>query len=186
MYKYLGLLHGIWEPIYPGVNIIILYKTFVCKGKKTPLPHLSSLFNYQFSNRESLFQMYISLVHPNLEYASQIWSLYACSYKVGEINCIELRSPKICSAYVCAKNWDASYQDLLQLFSLPNLQSWEKSLVIRFMLYVQNCSLFILFPWGCFLPPPPPPILPKESLIHWTHILLFVLLLVHVTITILM
>ena len=65
---------------------------------------------------ESLFQMYISLVRPNLEYASQVWN----PYKVGEVNSLE--HVQKFALRMCAKSWDTSYEELLQLFSLPDLQ----------------------------------------------------------------
>ena len=71
---------------------------------------------YQYSSSESLIQMYISLVHSNLEYASQVWS----PYKVGEVKSIE--GVQKFALRMCAKNWDASYEELLQLFSVPNMQ----------------------------------------------------------------
>ena len=120
---------------------------------------------------QSLFQMYISLVCPNLEYASQVWS----PYKVGETTCI--KGVQRFALHMCPKNWDASYQELLQLFSLPNLQQRR--------VYLDLCSMFRivhgLFPWRCLL-------LPQcwESLVHWTHTPLFVLLLVRVITIILM
>ena len=72
--------------------------------------------------------MYISLVRPNLEYASQVWS----TYKVGEINCIE--GAQRFALRMCAKNWDGSYSCCMQLFSLPNLQQRR--------VYLDLCSMF--------------------------------------------
>ena len=49
---------------------------------------------YSFSTLASLFQMYISLVCPNLEYTSQVGN----PYKVGEVKKFAL--------CMCAKSWD--------------------------------------------------------------------------------
>ena len=62
-------------------------------------------------------QMYISLVRPNLEYASQVWN----PYKVGEVNSLE--HVQKFALRMCTKSWDTSYQELLQLFSLPDLHA---------------------------------------------------------------
>ena len=72
--------------------------------------------------------MYISLVHPNLEYASQVWS----PYKVWEVNSIEGAQKFALRMY--AKNWDANYEELLQLFSVPNMQQRRA--------YLDLCSMF--------------------------------------------
>ena len=84
----------------------------ICTKANKPL----GLPFFQFSTPASLFQMYISLVHPNLEYASQVWN----PYKVREVNSLE--QVQKFGLRMCAKSWDTSYQELLQLFSLPDLQ----------------------------------------------------------------
>ena len=62
--------------------------------------------------------MYISLVHPNLEYqyASQVWS----PYKVGEVTSVEHAQTFVLR--MSAKNWDNSYHELLELLFPPDLQ----------------------------------------------------------------
>ena len=55
------------------------------------------------------------IIRPNLEYASQVWN----PYKVGEVNSLE--HVQKFALHMCAKSWDTSYQELLQLFSLPDL-----------------------------------------------------------------
>ena len=72
--------------------------------------------------------MYILLVRPNLEYASQVWS----PYKVGEVNSLE--HVQKFALRMCAKSWDTSYQELLQLLSLPDLQQRR--------LYLDLCTMF--------------------------------------------
>ena len=72
--------------------------------------------------------MYISLVRPNVEYASQVWS----PYKIGEVNSIE--SVQKFALRMCAKNWNTGYEQLLELFSLPDLQQHR--------LYLDLCSMF--------------------------------------------
>ena len=72
--------------------------------------------------------MYISLVRLNLEYASQVWN----PYKVGEVNSSE--HVQKFALRMCAKSWDSSYQELLQLFSLPDLQQCG--------LYLDLCIMF--------------------------------------------
>ena len=82
-------------------------------GKVRKLIGLIYRHFYQCSNSESLFQMYISLVCPHLEYASQVWN----PYRTGEINSLE--NVQKFALQMCA---DSSYDNLLQLFSHPSLQ----------------------------------------------------------------
>ena len=66
--------------------------------------------------------MYLTLVRPLLEYASQVWSIS----KFGEVDSV-LLILDVCekvqkSLRVCSKQRNTSYDALLQLFSLPTLQ----------------------------------------------------------------
>ena len=119
-YKYLGLL------LSDNLSWTQHVKNLCTKARKI----LGLVYRrfYQYSSSESLFQMYISLVRPNLEYASQVWS----PYKVGEINSIE--GVQKFALRMCAKNWDANYEELLQLFSVPNMQQRRA--------YLDLCSMF--------------------------------------------
>lgn len=56
----------------------------ICNKTKNSLA-LSIVIFTNSLNPQSLFQMYISTVHPNMEYVSQVWS----PYKIGEVNSIE-------------------------------------------------------------------------------------------------
>ena len=88
-YKYLGLLLSSDLSWTQHINNI-------CAKAKKLLGLIYRRF-YQFSTPASLFQMYISLVRLNLEYASQVWN----PYKVGEVNSSEhFKSLH----YVCALN----------------------------------------------------------------------------------
>ena len=119
-YKYLGLLLSSDLSWTQHINNI-------CTKAKKLLGLIYRRF-YQFSTPASLFQMYISLVRPNLEYASQVWS----PYKVGEVNSLE--HVQKFALRMCTKSWDTSYQELLQLFSLPDLQQRR--------LYLDLCTMF--------------------------------------------
>ena len=87
--------------------------------------------------------MYISLVRPHLEYASQVWN----TYKTGEINSLE--GVQKFALRMCTKQWNSSYNDLLQLCSLPTLQQRR--------LYLDLCTMFKIvqglfhFPTGIFV-----------------------------------
>ena len=73
-------------------------------------------------------RVYISLVRPHLEYASQVWN----AYKTGEIDSLE--GVQKHALKMCTKQWNSSYNDLQQLCSLPTLQQRR--------LYLDLCTMF--------------------------------------------
>ena len=101
----------------------------------------------QHSSPESLLQMYVALARPHLEYASPVWS----TSKGGEINSLD--NIQKFALRMCAKQWETSYDELLQLFSLPSLQDRR--------LYLDLCTMFKIvhglfhFPPGIFVEQPP-------------------------------
>ena len=134
-YKYLGILLSSdlsWSQHIQSI----------C-GKARKLTGLIYRRFYQCSSPESLLQMYISLVRPHLEYASQVWN----TYKTGEINSLE--GVQKFALRMCTKQWNSSYNDLLQLCSLPTLQQRR--------LYLDLCTMFKIvqglfhFPTGIFV-----------------------------------
>ena len=68
------------------------------------------------SNPATLLNFYLSLVHPHVEYASQVWSPYTARdiAKLGNVQKFVLR--------MSSHNWSASYQDLLTLFDISSLE----------------------------------------------------------------
>ena len=91
-YKYLGLL------LSNDLSWSQYRKYLVCSKARKILGLIYRRF-YQFSSSESLLQMYISLVRPNVEYASQVWS----PYKIGEVNSIESVKKFALRMHVCKK-----------------------------------------------------------------------------------
>ena len=113
--------------------------------------------------------MYISLVRPNVEYASQVWS----PYKIGEVNSIESVQKFALYTYMCAKHWNAGYEQLLELFSLPDLQQRR--------LYLDLCSMFRIV-HGMFYFPSAVFVRQDTQRYHLIIHPLFVLMPAHVTI----
>ena len=134
-YKYLGILLSSdlsWSQHIQSI----------C-GKARKLTGLIYRCFYQCSSPESLLQMYISLVRPHLEYASQVWN----TYKTGEINSLE--GVQKFALRMCTKQWNSSYNDLLQLCSLPTLQQSRLYLDLHTMFKIVQ-GLFH-FPTGIFV-----------------------------------
>jgi len=93
---------------------------------------------YQYSDSRTLCQLYLSLVWPHLDYAAQIWD----PHLQCDINSLE--GMQRFALKVCSKQWDAGYNELLDMFRLPSLQ-------IRH-LYIKLCYLFKIV-HGLLLPP---------------------------------
>ena len=83
--------------------------------------------------------MYKLLVRPHLEYAAQIWNPHLVKNitKLEDIQKFALR--------MCCKNWDAGYQELLDLTTMPTLENRR--------LYLKLCSLYKII-YGHFYFPP--------------------------------
>ena len=62
---------------------------------------------------DTLKQLYLSLVHPHLEYAAQLWDPYAQDiYKLKSVQKFALK--------LVSHQWDSSYDELLSL-DVPKL-----------------------------------------------------------------
>ena len=83
----------------------------------------------------TLFQLYLSIVHPHLEYASPVWSLHLAKDKelVEGVQKFVLR--------VASKNWTMTQHDLLDQFNLSTLEirRCEASLTILFKIIYKIC-----------------------------------------------
>ena len=71
---------------------------------------------YGSADRDTIKQLYISLVRPHLEYGSQVWDPHLARDKTSLEN-VQKFACRIASA-----RWDAGYEDLLKLFELQPLQ----------------------------------------------------------------
>ena len=70
---------------------------------------------YSWSSPQALLQLYISLVRPHLEYATQVWNPYHTRH-INQLEKIQKFALK-----VCFKQWRLSYSELLELSTLPSL-----------------------------------------------------------------
>ena len=94
---------------------------------------------YQYSDSRTLCKLYLSLVRPHLDYAAQIWD----PHLQCDINSLE--SVQRFALKVCSKQWDAGYNELLDMFRLPSLQNRR--------LYIKLCYLFKIVHGLCYFPP---------------------------------
>ena len=62
---------------------------------------------YKDTSPQSLFQMYLALVRPHTEYASQVWDPHL-QKDINRLKCVQKFA--LC---MCAKQWDLGYAELL-------------------------------------------------------------------------
>ena len=94
--------------------------------------------------------MYLTLVRPHLELAhlelaSQVWKIS----KFGEIDSLE--KVQKYALRVCSKQWNTSYDELLQLFSLPTLQQRRLYLDLSTMFKIPVVHSLSYFLAGIFV-----------------------------------
>ena len=129
-FKYLGLLISSdlsWSEHIQGV----------CSKARKLLGLLYRRY-YQYSDCSSLRQLYLSLVRPHLDYAAQVWD----PHLQRDINTLE-NGLKLCSM-----QWDTSYHELLDIFSLPSLPSLKNR-----RLHLRLCHLFKIINGLCYFLP---------------------------------
>ena len=72
---------------------------------------------YQYSDSRTLCQLYLSLVRPHLDYATQVWDPHL-QRDINSLECLQKFALRLCS-----KQWDTGYHELLNMFSLPSLEN---------------------------------------------------------------
>ena len=99
----------------------------VCKKTRKQIGVLYRNF-YQPSDPSTLLRLYKSLVRPHLEYASVIWDPHLAKdiKMLEDVQKFALR--------VCSKNWNATYESLLESYNLPSLSDRRK--------FLKLCLLF--------------------------------------------
>ena len=94
---------------------------------------------YQYSDSRTLCQLYLSLVRPHLDYATQVWDPHL-QRDINSLECVQKFALRLCS-----KQWDTGYHELLNMFSLPSLENRR--------LHLKLCHLFKIVYGLCYFPP---------------------------------
>ena len=108
IYKYLGVL----------VNKNLTWSDHIselCTKARKILGLLYRQF-YNNANPATIRQLYISLVRPHLEYASQLWDPYLQG-DTDRLEAVEKFALKLIS-----RQWDSGYDELLSATNIPRLQ----------------------------------------------------------------
>ena len=99
---------------------------------------------YKDASPETLFRMYLALVRPHTEYASQVWDPHL-QKDIDQLECVQKFALSM-----CAKQWDLGYAELLNRFEVPSLRIRRK--------YLSLCTMYkavhelVYFPHDVFVP----------------------------------
>lgn len=129
-FKYLGLLLS--SDMSFGKHI----ESICSKARK-----ITGLLYRRFksANRNTLLQLYLSMVRPHLEYASPVWNPFMCK-EIKRIEDVEKFAMR-----VITRRWDTGYQDLLNMVNIPSLESRR--------MHSSMCTLYKIVHGLCFFPP---------------------------------
>ncbi len=102
---------------------------------------LGLLYRYYYGSASSatLKQLYFSMVRPHLDYACQIWDSHLAKDKK------KLEDVQRFACRLASHQWDASYQDLLQLYKLPTVE--EHRLHLKLGLMFKIIHNFCYYPY---------------------------------------
>ena len=96
----------------------IFLRTLFMLTKRSCSLSLDSLSNryYNLVDGDTIKQLYVSLVRPHMEYACVVWDPYTHR---------GVKSLEQVQAFACklaTRQWDAGYEELLELLNIPSLQ----------------------------------------------------------------
>jgi hypothetical protein len=111
---------------------------------------------YRHSNKQTLRQLYLSLVRPHLEYAACVWS----PHLQKDIDTLE--KTQLFASKICTKTWDSSYYELLTKLHLPSLA--------QLRLHMNLCLMYKIVHGLMYFPPGL--VVPNINLTHSTHSIL--------------
>ena len=126
--KYLGIT------ITSDLNWSTHIKNQCSKAKK--LVGLLYRRYYHYSNSDTLIKLYLTLVRPHLEYACQVWDPYLAKNRSA------LESVQKFALRMCMKQWDSSYNDLLDVLNLPTLEARRRNLRLSTLYNLKKNLMF--------------------------------------------
>ena len=99
---------------------------------------------YKNCDPTTLLSLYVCLIRPHMEYASQVWN----PHLLKDINKIE--NVQKFALGLCVKQWSQDYESLLSICDLPTLATRRKYLGLCTMYKIINGHVF--FPSQVFAP----------------------------------
>ena len=133
-FKYLGILLSDNLSWSPHVHA-------VCSKARQILGLLYRRF-YNFSNSDTLIQLYTSLVRPHLEYACPVWSPHLAK-DIQEIERVQAFACKMAT-----HTWRANYQELQSIIKIPTLERRRLELKLGHLFKIIHNLCY--FPEGVF------------------------------------
>ena len=90
---------------------------------------------YRCADTDTIRKLYIAIIRPHLEYASQVWDPYLQKDQQT------LENIQKFACRVCLKRWDLSYPAMLRTLSIPTLAARRQQLKLcTFFRYVNQLS----------------------------------------------
>ena len=91
---------------------------------------------YRCADTDTICKLYIAIIRPHLEYASQVWDPYLQKDQQT------LENIQKFACRVCLKRWDLSYPAMLRTLSIPTLAARRQQLKLcTFFRYVNQLSI---------------------------------------------
>ena len=91
---------------------------------------------YRCADTDTIRKLYIAIIRPHLEYASQVWDPYLQKDQQT------LENIQKFACRVCLKRWDLSYPAMLRTLSIPTLAARRQQLKLcTFFRYVNQLSI---------------------------------------------
>lgn len=82
---------------------------------------------YYYAESSTIKTLYLTLIRPNLEYASIVWDPHLIKgHKV-------LENVQKFACRVCTKNWHTDYQSLLDGLYIPSMEARRKVMILCFI-----------------------------------------------------
>ena len=113
----------------------------VCSKAKRILGLLYRRY-YNLVDNATIKQLYIALVRPHMEYACVVWDPY--THK----NIKALEQVQAFACKLASRRWDAGYEELLELLSIPSLQ--ERRIHLKLGLLYKIIHSLCYFPDNIF------------------------------------
>ena len=98
---------------------------------------------YCWADTTTLLILYLTCIHPHLEYACTLWDPYTCK----ETHMIESVQKFACK--VCLKCWDSDYDAMLHLLGITHLSTRQQYLKLTCLYKVLHGYSY--FPLGVFV-----------------------------------
>ena len=147
-YKYLGVVISSNLHWTPHINQI-------CSNARKLLGLIYRNFASNIQSPSIVLHLYLSLVRPCLEYASQVWEPYLLKdiKKIEDVQKFALR--------ICCGQYQESYENLLDMFQIPTLANRR--------LYLSLCMFFNIVNEYVYLPQLHLASLSVQSIRHHHH-----------------